>query len=172
MIKKHNTKIFPEKSRVLNRTRENDGFNDYIEYLINNNLTDNIHFPKIYNIKTITDKTDHKIHSYTIEKLIETEALSEPELDAFIENNLSEAWQGHLNWAVEPFRKFIEILSDCIEGKRSASNILSNKELIDAVNILHQAKNELKLENDLSVYNVMWRRTPYGMVLVFTDPFF
>jgi hypothetical protein len=174
MIKKHNTKVYPEKSIIqgFKPTRANDGFNDYIEYLINNNLTDNIHFPKVYNVKTIIDKNGDKIHTYTMERLIETDTLTVEQIEAFLENNLSEKWQDSVKWTSHPIEYVVRLITNCIQGTRDMDEIFTNKELISAISIIKQIKNTISAQIDLSVHNIMWRRTPYGMILVFTDPFF
>ena len=175
MIKKHNTKVFPEIKKATGYgrpARTNDGFNEYIEYLINHQLTDNIHFPKIYNIKTIIDKDNRKIHSYTMERLIETFELSEDEINAFIEKTVSEDWMGYIEPGKDGLDDVIPLIRKCLDITKRPSDIFIDEEFIKAIDILNKVKSAIHGKDDLSVYNIMWRRTPYGVILVFTDPFF
>lgn len=59
MVKKHTT--YPIKKY--------DGYDTFVLYIIEHKLMDNPFFPKIYNIKNITDRHGQRIVSYTIEKL-------------------------------------------------------------------------------------------------------
>lgn len=171
MVKKHNTKVYPSKP-AWEFGQTNDGYNKYIEFLINNNLTDNIHFPKVYNVKTIVDKDENKIHTYTMEKLVESEHLSEEEVNAFIEHNLIGRWKIKLLDEYNALEDTCSLISNCICGYSEALTFFSNEELIEAIKTLTKVKAAIAGQIDLSSYNIMWRRTPHGMILVFTDPFY
>lgn len=171
MVKKHNT-------RPYNAThgKGNDGFNIFIDYLITNDLTDNIHFPKVYNIKTITDRDGSFIHTYTMEKLVEFSAVGADQIVSYMDNNLNPDLIGTMpEWIVDEDAKlrWLEPRIERVIDRAVSLNadVASTETLSEAFNIVYKASRELNIDSDLHIGNMMWRRSSTGLTLIINDPF-
>lgn len=152
-----------------------DGYNAFIEYLINHDLMDNIHFPKIYNITAITDKHGNKIHTYKMEKLIPFEEANRKELEFFIhktfnEKGIKEILESCARHGTSFVLALGIIISDCAYGDFNLNNIIDDsfREAMETIKVI--ARDTPFVNIDIKTDNMMWRRTPHGLVLVFTDP--
>lgn len=163
LVKKHSKRV--ESSE--------DGYNIFIEYLINNNLMDNIHFPKIYNITNIKDKYGHSIHTYKLEKLIPFTDANSKELEAFMHKTFREDIIKHMikqATMVGLRTPIVDAINDYLSWIAPLDSILDDS-FVEAIKIIRtiESKNESSWIDNKSD-NMMWRRTPHGLILVFTDP--
>lgn len=175
MVVKHNTRAYkanPTEKDLHFGNYNNDGFNEFIEYIINNNLTDNIHFPKVYNITTITDKDGSRVHKYTMERLVNDLDVDEKLRDASIESLVTEEYFKSLEWHDNPFIAFCKSMEHYVRGNRDL-DFITSESLIEALKIVRQAALKIgKNRLDMHAGNFMWRRTSFGLILVITDPLF
>lgn len=165
MVIKHN--------RVPNMAR-NDLYPKFITYLIDHDI-ENPHFPRVYDIKKITDKEGKFIYTYRLEKLLPLSDASNDECDMFIENNFyqnSEYYEFYhfdvdknhrYAWVAKIFAAFIK--------NDDFSDHLRSESLIEAMKIIKDIMHTLgSRESDIYYKNLMWRRGPHGLTLVFIDP--
>lgn len=173
MVKKYNHQVF---GGIHGRT-DGDGFNKFIEYLIDHDI-DNIHFPRVYNVKKIVDKDDGYIHTYTMEKLVNYYAddLTPEQFEAFLEHNVSLPVRRAFH-LVRPMKndggdKFsrLDLLARMLSTKVSTGDMggILTEPLREAMTLLSRMGGELDIHGD----NLMWRRGGQGMTLVFLDPLF
>lgn len=172
MIVKHSMEPYEKNIR-------DDGFNAFINYLINNKLMgENIHLPRVYNVKTIRDANGKHIHKYTVEKLIAYNDISKDEILAFAEVHLqpdSMQFSDHEDDSVfvtNAFRLIAMHLGKCILYPTLIKDYVRSETLAEALKIIRQASMELGKPEDLHPGNYMWRRGSTGLTLVFNDPFY
>ncbi len=176
MVRKHNFRPMgtngPHAAQMLTK----DGFNYFIENIIKSDSFDNIHFPKVYNIKKITDKEGNWIHKYDVERLIPLKELSNREIYRLFTDNFKrhvKEYEKMDSYDLEDTRSNIGfILSSAI--RKNDHSELRSAELKKAVSLLHNMNTRASDEGhfmDLHSDNVMARRTPYGLQLVINDPF-
>lgn len=154
-----------------------DGFNFFIEALIRKDAMDNIFFPKVYNIRKISDNHGQYIHKYVTEKLYPLNSLEVDDLKKIYGECLYGYKKAGFNEEEEHYprkmaRAIAGALSDAVENQ-DFSRIKSD-ELKEALQILLVIKNEFSKRGagfDLHSDNIMARRTPFGVQLVINDPF-
>lgn len=177
MVKKHNHVTY---DRHIEHGRTNDGFNRFVEWLIRRDYVDNVHFPRVYNIKTITDKGGRHIHSYTMEKLIPIQGASPEEMEAFVEKSLHPGaikpapksnYMNARSYVYETMDLVCNVLTDAfMHGEFSG---IKSESLLEACEIMGKfVRAEGVDKSDLGPDNMMWRRTSTGLVLVLSDPFY
>ena len=185
MVKKYNIRTYHDDDRPHRDSpkRKDDGFNQFINYLIDNKLMGvNPHFPRVYDIKTITDKEGYRIYTYTVEKLLESTSISKEELQSFIENQLHPdtiwidpdvaEYGSDEDWLIEAWHRLTKRLHLCITQMSTARETIKSETLMEAVKLLHKLDKEFPEQLDVHMNNMMWRRTQHGVVLVFNDPIF
>lgn len=173
MVRKHNTRPYGWGER------ENDGFNEFIEFLIANKAMDNIHFPKVYDIKTIVDSKGRHIHTYRMERLISHRELNKEEIQAVLEQHFASidtSWMVQNGYKDERYVEFameaiVTVMADAIHGDSSR---VTSETLKEALNVCRQAANALGANVDISSHtnNVLFRRQSTGVVPVISDPFY
>ena len=182
-VKSHRTDPhLVQKNNHRQMARDTDGFNVFVEWLIKQGKQDNIHFPRIYNIKRITDRADNVVHSYDIERLIQVDAVSKEEIIAFHEHNIHEDamhMEGLLerDWTEETFKEMYfkhlcKVLDRAVKQKIFSYFLMDSMK--SAIAILVEASRDESLPQlyiDFHSGNLMWRRGPTGLTLVFSDPF-
>lgn len=176
MVKKHNIRPYPDTLG-----KQTDGFNQFINYLIEHDLLDNVHFPKVYDIKEIVDQDDRKIYTYTMEKLVPSMSLYRDEIDAFCEKiftpELAERFftdasmlgRSEETYKYRMFDLFTQEFDEALNYGRITD--IQDESLRDAFVTLHMISLRLKKSSDLHNGNFMWRRSSTGVQIVFTDPF-
>jgi hypothetical protein len=172
MIKKYNHNF-----------EDHDPFNDYVEYIVEHKLTGNPYFPRVYNIKTVSDPNGQQSHKYTIEKLISAKELEPEEVSTLIERTFTDmVAKDIIETSSEPDNirfyhnsETYSLHSTWVQNIHSAieygdtSNI-TDENLSEAVKVIHDMIKNLKFANDLHANNVMYRRTKYGVQPVISDP--
>lgn len=161
MVKKHGIKPSAE-----------DAYNVFIEYLIDNDLMDNIHFPKVYDITKIQDRNGHTIHTYKIEKLINFNDASTKEAEAFIhrsfDDRATEMMARNNYGLLSAITMFFE---DCLMDHPEYVGMITDDSLKEALRVIKAIEGQDRhIFSDIKSDNMMWRRTPHGLVLVFIDP--
>ena len=182
MVTKYNHRTYHDDDKPSRRfeNRKDDGFNQFINYLIDNKLMGvNPHFPRVYDVKTITDREGKRIHTYTVEKLIEFDAVSRPELESFLEHSLhpDSVWIDpdiveERPWVLAASERIAKRLELCVRQMSTARETLKSETLIGAIKVLHKMDKEFPSQLDIHYGNLMWRRTQHGLTLVFNDPIF
>jgi hypothetical protein len=144
-----------------------DVYPQFIDALINSDQKMNPYFPRIYGMKSYTDKSDDKLNKFNIEKLEDLRELSAEEMDHIIglimDDDVRKAWK------VDNERMLAWFISEAIK-KNSVRKEIKDRNLYNALTFL----SEFLKKNwflDLHSENMMFRRTPYGPQLVITDPF-
>lgn len=150
-------------------TPADDGYIDFANYIISNKLTDNPHFPRIYNVKKYTDNSNKKIYKYELEKLESLDDLRPSEIKTLINMSLHQTiHDGHYK------QEFAKTIQDAVDT-RDVSKI-KNESLKDAIKHLNTYINHMHKTgsvpfNDIHAGNIMIRRNRFGITPVITDPF-
>lgn len=186
-VKSHRTDPhLVQKNNHRQMARDTDGFNVFVEWLIQQGKQENIHFPRIYNIKRITDRNGNVVHSYDIERLIQAEAeeVSKEDIVAFHEHNIHEDamdMEGLLardDWDEDTFKEMYfkhlcKVLNRAVKEKIFSYFLTDSMK--SAVATMVMATQDESVHQiyypDFHPGNLMWRRGPTGLILVFSDPF-
>lgn len=151
---------------------EEDAFDYYVEELRKRKLWNkNIHFPRIYNTNVHQGYKD-----WTIEKLINTDDVSNTEYRALIKRYFSGANVDSGLIAAASTKEYIPLLLRFIRKYTSyeaESFEVEDEELSKALDILRDMVIDVPEIDDFDwgFDNIMFRRTSVGLQLVFTDPF-
>lgn len=162
-----------------------DGFDYFAKALIDNNLIDSIpFFPRIYDIKKITDRNGDYIYKYQIEKLVPYHQLTTKEMQTVISRYTQNFDYEHnaklLGSRATPqyvmHLWFAGELSNIVDGMKRKT--IKDEDLLNALNILKNMASQIQDESDgktgfpdIGASNLMYRRTKYGVQPVITDPF-
>ncbi len=160
-----------------NPNEQADNYNRYIQELIKLDLIDtNPHFPRVYNIKKITDKYNKFIYKYVMEKLVKWEALSVEEMETMADTVIIEPLPADFNNWGEGKRWsycYNEIMVVLEKEANDYDNLIKQKTLKYAIAQIKQIGTHIRVRpNDIGGDNIMFRRTPFGLQLVITDPFY
>lgn len=153
------------KSARRARSSENveEGFKVFIKYLVKNKI-ENIHFPRVYDVKTIRGSDGYELDTFRTEKLIAYEKISQEELDAYAVRMTGNENSDFFNLSSFIFGK--------CEGKFRALPF-TEESLDEACAIVYKILSETPgAENDAGTFNLMFRRTPQGLQLVINDPIY
>lgn len=146
-----------------------EGFKAFIQFLINNKFTDNIHMPRVYELTTITDaRGDQVIDQYKIEKLIPMDEIRREELLRYADQMM-----GLDDEFVRGFTGTDKAIAYAIYeavDERTAKFPLES--LNEACEIVAKALKFTGKNNDITDFNLMFRRTGNGLQLVFSDPLY
>lgn len=141
---------------------DHDGYYAYLQCIVG---SDNPYFPQTSELKVLHNrKTGEPFFKVRIEKLEHLEELRQNELQALYHRIFGEEFEGH----VDPEAISSRIGHIVKYGKHQFGNI--DKQFLQALSLLNMMRKH-GYNDDLSVRNLMIRRTPYGPQLVFTDPF-
>lgn len=147
-----------------------DAFDLYANEIVKNKLWDNIHFPRIYSIKSIEDRTGKKLHKWKIEKLHPLRSLNAKELKYLATRTFNQSVAEN----VDSWWDFTIHFSSAIRGHYF--NDIKDQELAQALELIADmyekfSKEYPRMRLDLHEENMMARRTNLGVQLVITDPF-
>lgn len=169
MVKKYNhTPLDPNSEGE----RTGDGFDLFIDYLIKNKLQDNIHFPRVYTSKRITDREGNHISKYQMETLVRGRDLSEEE-SWFVHDHLFDLGLDGADFGTNVDRADLMdsiglALHACMSGR--TCDFIKLKSIVSACKIIGEMVNTVEANLDMHTDNFMFRRTPHGLQLVITDP--
>lgn len=167
-----------------------DAFTIYYEALKNlGQLNSNIHFPRVYGVKTDVDKDDKEHQTFNVEKLVPYDRLNKGQLLSVLRTFYTEE---QMKKAVKKAKKNFEIDSKYGSELELSAYIVTqmvddiepmiigampveavSEELESAIHTLQKIYDNYhpQIHVDFHEDNVMFRVTPHGAQLVFTDPF-
>lgn len=155
-------------NRVSRGDRETrlDAYWVYAKYIMKHELWKNPFFPRFYAMNTKVYASDEKIKSAKMEKLESLQGASEDE-GIFLYRKL---------FGEEVFAFNREKFSDRIEREAETLQLVGNsknynKQYLQALKIINQIAKKEKFHIDIWHEDLMFRRGPYGIQLVITDPF-
>ncbi len=151
------------------RSESDEGFKAFVMFLHNNGFNDNIHMPRVYDVKTVRGKDGIAIDSYRLEKLIPFEAVSKEELLAYTDLIGVETPDADVMTAEMIGHMLAGEISDVV---RNASSPFKLETLNQACHIVNRAIRATGGAADIYLDNLMFRRTPQGLQLVFSDPLY
>lgn len=158
LVQKYNIHpLGPKRARVA------DGFEQYVDFLIKYNLMDNVHFPKVYKVKTVTDAGGERKNFYEIEKLYPLRQMTDEELASISENVFGSSYTLVPSNIAERIEYAV---TDTAWREKIKSESLKN-----AIEALVKISKESDFSLDIHEDNIMFRRTPHGPQLVISDPF-
>lgn len=164
----------PHMVRKYNKSEEasrQDGFAKYVEFIVRFKLWDNnVHFPRVYNTNVVQggDYGD-PVYDWTIEKLLDWDAVSVAEYDYMNQRYFGESVNDEPRLLIQDMASRI---LNALRGDTVMSNEVRDPDLITAMEVLKQIKDYAGFVGyDIHKDNIMFRRTPVGMQLVFNDPF-
>lgn len=140
-----------------------DGFAGFVRLMLDNDLMDNIHFPKIYKAQRMTDTTGTHRNNYTIEKLEPISGLAREERAALEEH--------HMNPGYDEDFSLSERIYDSCRSARARDMYIKMDSLKEACATLDELDDISDFRLDINRDNLMVRRTPHGLQLVISDPF-
>lgn len=140
-----------------------EGFKAFISYLVKNKI-ENIHFPRVYDVKTIKGSDGYVVDTFRTEKLINYKDIPDDELDAYASRMMGTEDSS--------FYQLSSLILGKCEG-RFAALPFTEQSLDDACKIVYKILSETPgAENDAGTFNLMFRRTPQGLQLVINDPIY
>lgn len=143
---------------------ESDSFGDFIKFIYENGYQDNIHMPRVYNWKVLTDSNGNKIYKYDIEKLVDGKDIDPELMVRYVQSIIPES-------ELRPYDIDYTILSDFVSHEiNTRQNTFMSDELNRACAIVADAITALEVERDTHFNNIMFRQNRYGIQLVFSDP--
>lgn len=159
-----------KKFARMARSENDEGFKAFVMFLHKNGFDDNIHMPRVYDVKTIRGNDGIIIDSYKMEKLIPMHAIPRKELYKYYQHIAP-------NKDIQ-FLKFMPV-DDYLHSSLAGliSSAISHEPPDFAIDTLNQA---CKIVADAIVAtggtkdiypdNLMFRRTAQGIQIVFSDP--
>lgn len=143
---------------------ESDSFGEFIKFIYDNGYQDNIHMPRVYNWKVLTDSDGNKIYKYDIEKLVNGKDIDPELMVRYIQSIIPESELR--NYDID-----YTILSDFVSNEiDNRQHVFISDELNQACAIVAEAIDSLGVERDTHFNNIMFRQNRYGIQLVFSDP--
>lgn len=160
-----------------------DGFQVFFTALEENpDMQSNPYFPRFRNISRYTSK-DHRSGSYMVrvEKLEPLEKLTKKEMPAILRRILDqdgidqvmERMKGmdSLSWfSAQPYHYITSLAEIMVNHPKRFSKHVIDKDFLEAMQFITQVAADWEYYTDLHEGNIMLRRTPYGVQLVFNDP--
>jgi hypothetical protein len=144
-----------------------DSYYQYLNFIRYHKIADkNIHFPRTYK-KQLYAKDNKKNYTLEIEKLEHLTDLNIKELSAIFNKDFVDVGD------VESIKDYKKV-PDIIKYTLNSGNMdkIRSTTLKTSCMILRKIAKKLKKSTyDIHISNIMFRRTPHGPQLVFTDPF-
>jgi len=175
----------PEDVRKISKpTKFKDGYHKYIELLKDNPDFDNPYFPKIREITRYSHKygkSDEQVLSVKKEALRNLDELTYEETASVFERWFGPEWLDHLRKitdasidTMKSWKKYDLILESMIRNiakyPENYRGALLDKDLYNALYWLKYTIAQDGVEFDLGGNNILYKRSPYGIQLVLTDP--
>lgn len=168
---KRNLKDNPHEIEKISRSSIaviSDKYWQYVDYLLKHDLMDNPYFPNIYNVEdNYKSNKDGALQARArIEKLDHFNSLNSKEAQYLAEKIFG------INAASNDIYTYKNLYVIFAEATFLPDEIeILDENFIEAKKYLHRFAREYYATFDLSINNIMVRRTPYGPQLVFSDPF-
>lgn len=145
-----------------------EGFKAFIMFLKNNDF-ENIHFPRVYEVKTIQGKDGYEIDKFKVEKLIDGYHIDKDLMRNYVRNILpDEATEGYDESEID-HSLLAMYIHDAVNGR---TRPFKDDTLNDACNIISRALHATGGNNDIHQNNIMFRQTGHGIQVVINDPIF
>lgn len=175
----------PERVKKYNHQfAEKDPFRNYIDYIIDNGLTDNPYFPKVYNIKTVSDPEGRESHKFTMERLTPGSNIEPQKIEDMIKRTLdpqvanqiiSKAkdpeeirfYRNNLSWALHSL--YSKYLNKCLFDGVTGVTDKNLAQALETIRKLDAADDEISPDMQNST-NLMYRQDGNGVQPVITDP--
>lgn len=151
-----------------------DPFPLYAEIVMRDRLWDMVHFPRIYKSLATKDGLDTKMFEWTMEKLYPIQSLNSRELvylcEKYFDKDIDHKRKSDLVYVLTGD------IADATELERYEKRITDDtlkaacKKLISVKNEI-QTTHRCRITWDVSIDNIMIRRTNTGVDVVFSDPF-
>lgn len=153
-----------------------DMFDEYAVIIARDKLWNMVHFPRVYTIKSYVDPQGETKSQWSMEKLIpmnskslnhlEINSLCERYFDEYVYEEISDA-EFHLGEIAYQIEKIIE--EDALHLIIDETFRAASKKLIA---VYHELQGKYPSATmDLHDENIMYRRSPHGLDMVFSDPF-
>ena len=165
-----------------------DGYHKYIKALKNHPDNGNPYFPKVRAATkyTLNDKNAHSmvtrtVHSTKTESLRHLKELSMREVESVVERWFGEDWKAVLkdiyetehtaefgNWK-DPNYILVDLINQ-IRDYPHVARVTKDENLVNALKFLTKLETSGAGAIDFGMKNIMYKRSPYGIQLVFSDP--
>lgn len=140
----------------LNNFSHDIAFDAYIAAIVKNKLTGvNPYVPRVY-------KRNDKI--YQIEKLVSPRVLTSEDMSA-----VADKMGVYVNQDDDAHQKYYHIII-YIKNRINYDQEVKSKKLKEVIDLIKNLISEHGFVNDVGGENIMFRRTPHGYQLVFSDP--
>lgn len=154
---------------------ETDGYYAYIKAIADGKLAQsNPYFPRVSQVKTYTDKNGLQQFKADLETLIEPTELSVEELmfaGKKMYNDFEQQVERYGNKFEDSKEKIIYTLVQLIEDSLYKRSYIKDPLLIQVVDLIDSLLRKYKrLELDMNMGNIMFRRGSNGVQSVITDP--
>ena len=137
-----------------------DAYYVYIKTIVDQKIAQHNPFaPRVYKINQFKGTDGKQKYSIDMEKLIPLDDISQPELQEYARRLFD--IDDEVN--MYDFSSFVE---DAMHGRIE----LKDKNLLKLFNLINSIKEKYGFYDDLHAANMMFRRGPYGIQLVITDP--
>ena len=141
-----------------------DGFDAFVQMLIDEGLMDNIHFPKVYKAHRSHDVTGQHKSKYVIEKL-----------ERFGTNlrrdEIAQIEETHMVPGYDEDYSMTDRIYDSCRSAKARERYIRMDSLKEACAALEHMAATSDFRLDIHGQNIMVRRTPHGLQLVLADPF-
>jgi len=178
----------PEDVRkVSGQSSVHDGYMKFIRAVRDSSEVGNPYFPKFREASEYNDNETHSmvkrsVYSVKTERLRKLEELTKSEIAAVMERWFGKNWSNvasqiippssisgeHAVWKI-PAMLLVEVLSRLVKGRDFGVSV-QDEDLWKAIGLIQKFTSENAPDPDISINNIMYKRSPYGIQLVFTDP--
>lgn len=141
-----------------------DGFDSFVEMLIDRDLMDNIHFPKVYKAQRSFDATGQHKSKYVIEKL-------ERYGNQLRRDEITQIEDTHMMPGYDEDERLPDRIFDSCRSASARERYIKMDSLKEACAALQDMAATSDFRLDLHGHNIMVRRTPHGLQIVLADPF-
>ena len=160
-----------------------DGYQIFFTALEENpEMQSNPYFPRFRNISRYASK-DHRSSSYMVkvETLEPLQKLTKKELSALLRRILDEDGikqvmdrmkdlESYSWFTAYPYHYVTQLAEIMVNHPKKFSKHVIDKDFLEAIQFIIQVATDWEYHTDLHEGNIMLRRTPYGVQLVFNDP--
>jgi len=160
--------MMKKSSRNATPSGFTEGFKAFIMFLKNNDF-ENIHFPRVYEVKTIQGKDGYEIDKFKVEKLIDGYQIDKELMRNYVRNILPDSATEDYDDSEINHTLLAMYIQDAVDGR---GRPFKEDTLNDACNIISRALHATGGNNDIHQNNIMFRQTNRGIQVVINDPIF
>jgi hypothetical protein len=162
-----------------------DKYWKYVNYIIENKLWENPYFPRIYKKQVYSDRKQKRLNTIEMERLDSSISNDEVEFlvnKMFYITEMNSVARRIIENKTDEFEALmVKMVAAALHGSDQVTAYIihvveldfkiKDKTFKEAVDHLQKFHKEYNADFDLHKANVMYRRGPAGIQLVFTDPF-